>query len=213
MVIDPAVRRPELSAFNAIAERSPVPATYHLPAMHDMASFPEHPLEVVKGLIIFGSGASVHERSSWQVELEEWIRPLLDAGIPALGCCYGHQMLAFMYGGTVEWMFPDRHKLCGIRQVSLLSSPLGTGLVRLPISHAEVVTQLPSRFSRLAQSEDVPIDGMRHESLPIFGFQPHPEATTDFLATHKIPEDLPAQQALNDGATILDRFLALVRAS
>ncbi len=212
MVIDPAVRRPELQSFNAIALRSPVPVSYHLPALHDFASFPEDPLgkNRVHGLILFGSGASVHDRFPWQLELERWCLPLMEAGIPTLGLCYGHQMLAHMFGGRVEWVFDDRHKHKGLRQLTLHTSPLGSGTRCLPISHAEAVTQLPPGFSVLAESPECAIDGLRHDTLPIYGFQPHPEATEDFLDTHGIERNAASLAALSDGAGILDRFLGLL---
>ena len=41
MVIDPALEVPEIESFNGIVARSPIKATYHLPALHSPVSMHE----------------------------------------------------------------------------------------------------------------------------------------------------------------------------
>ncbi|MEQ1842860.1 MAG: hypothetical protein ABL994_20870 [Verrucomicrobiales bacterium] len=52
MVIDPAVRKPELAAYNWLARRSPLPTSYHLPALHGMKSLEKESVETVAGIVL-----------------------------------------------------------------------------------------------------------------------------------------------------------------
>lgn len=208
MVIDPAQRRPELDAFNAMAQASPLPLSYHLPVMFGFDSFQAVNPDYLRGIVILGSGASVNDRSPWQESLEAWLRPHLDRGLPTLGICYGHQMLARMFGGKVQWIYPDGSKYLQLRQITLESelpkhAPHGwagqSGTV--VVSHQEHVAVVPSCMRVLATSSQVACDGLIHESLPIFSFQPHPEAV---LATARgfglsLPPDTGPKLAFGHG--------------
>jgi GMP synthase (glutamine-hydrolysing) len=56
------------------------------------------------GLVITGSSASVYWDRKWIRELKHWVKAAVDVGLPALGICYGHQLLADVTGGRVEDM-------------------------------------------------------------------------------------------------------------
>jgi GMP synthase (glutamine-hydrolysing) len=55
----------------------------------------------IDGLIITGSSAHVHDHEAWSVRCGAWSRAVLEAGVPVLGVCYGHQLLADALGGDV----------------------------------------------------------------------------------------------------------------
>ena len=209
MVIDPGVHTPEIDTFNLIAAFSPIPCTYHLPALFGFASFPQD-FTYVQGIIVLGSAASVHDRLPWQAALEEWLRPAIDSDMPVLGCCYGHQMLAYMFGGDVGFIKETREKLKGVRRVNVVKNRLwNSGERRLIVTHAEAVLQLPAEFELLASSEDITIDGLIHRSKPVFGFQSHPEATKVFLAGHEMLDE-KTLSVLSDGHALLREFVHMV---
>ena len=56
------------------------------------------------GFVVTGSRASVYWDREWIGRLKEWVGDALEAGLPALGVCYGHQLLADVLGGSVESM-------------------------------------------------------------------------------------------------------------
>jgi len=56
------------------------------------------------GFVVTGSRASVYWDREWIGRLKEWVGDALEAGVPALGVCYGHQLLADVLGGSVESM-------------------------------------------------------------------------------------------------------------
>ncbi len=179
VVIDPAVVRPELEAFNQISTLSSHPLTYHLPAMHGMHSL-ERAEKNIKGIIVFGSNSSVNERTDWQKDLESWLMPKLLQKIPTLGICYGHQMIAHMFGGKVDYHSPDQKKNTGFRSVELLPSKLWDNKTlkgELFVNHNEIVVQVPDCMKTVIKSNEYENDGLEHKELPIFTFQPHPETT------------------------------------
>lgn len=210
MVIDPGTRVPELDCFNRIARHAPIPCTHHLPALQGSDSL-WRVGDGVAGIVILGSGASVHDNLAWQSELDQWLLPMLERDVPALGLCYGHQHLAHRLGGEVGFLFDDRTKLRGTREVAVDADRMWgearTG--RMVISHREVVTRLPQGFETRARDEVVAIDAFAHPTRPIWGFQPHPEATTAFTTNNGIPFDEdPA--ILTFGHGYVDAFSAFV---
>ena len=204
-VLDPGTRVPELDCFNRLSRAAAVPLTYHLPALFGLDSLSDDGLA---GVVILGSGASVHDDVAWQHALVDWLRPRLHAGLPALGLCYGHQLLAHVLGGTVDFLREDREKLKGLRQVTVAADRLwgdgGTG--RMVVSHREAVTALPPGCTLRASTEVCAIEAFTHDTLPIGGLQPHPEATVAFTRNNTVPFDAdPAELAFGHG--LVDRFI------
>ncbi|MEA9389819.1 glutamine amidotransferase [Acerihabitans sp. TG2] len=55
----------------------------------------------VSAVMISGSWAMVTDRLPWSERTGAWLRDAFHAGMPMLGICYGHQLLAHALGGTV----------------------------------------------------------------------------------------------------------------
>jgi GMP synthase (glutamine-hydrolysing) len=55
------------------------------------------------GVIVTGSGAMVTDRADWSERSAQWLREAAHAGMPVLGICYGHQLLAHALGGEVGY--------------------------------------------------------------------------------------------------------------
>jgi GMP synthase (glutamine-hydrolysing) len=53
------------------------------------------------GAIVTGSAAMVSDRHDWSERTAAWLRDAAHAGLPLLGICYGHQLLAHALGGEV----------------------------------------------------------------------------------------------------------------
>lgn len=210
MVIDPGVHTPEVDTFNHMCGFAPLPLTYHMPALFGFHSFPSDE-SLVRGIIILGSASSVNDNLPWQKPLEAWLKPLCERGVPVLGLCYGHQMLAHMFGGKVAYMTPGQDKLKGVRKVTFAANPLGiNGSKQLIVTHNEAVTELPDCMEILASSDAVRVDALKHRKWPIFGLQSHPEATVEFLRGHGMLEP-QVIEALADGHDVIKRFFKLTR--
>ena len=53
------------------------------------------------GVIVTGSAAMVTEHRDWSERSATWLHEAAHAGLPLLGICYGHQLLAHALGGQV----------------------------------------------------------------------------------------------------------------
>ncbi|RYY63680.1 MAG: glutamine amidotransferase, partial [Comamonadaceae bacterium] len=53
------------------------------------------------GVIVTGSAAMVPDRHDWSERTGAWLRDAAHAGLPLLGICYGHQLIAHALGGDV----------------------------------------------------------------------------------------------------------------
>jgi len=125
----------------------------------------------IKGLIMSGGPASVYEKDAPKCNAA-----LLDLGLPVLGLCYGHHLIAQMAGGKVE---PARHREYGIA-TAIIDNPVGVlkGLgkrERVWMSHGDTVFALPKDYQVLAHSDNTPIAAFRNTEKPIYGLQWHPE--------------------------------------
>lgn len=207
LVIDPAVRNKELDCLRQVSSLTTLPVTYHLPAMEGMESLRKE-AEGIRGIVLFGSASSVNDRLPWQSSLEEWLMPFLEKGVPTFGCCYGHQMLAHMFGGKVEFRTKEKEKLVGFRKVSLSANRLWgkPQAGEMYVTHNEIVTKVPDTFQVIATSKEVSHDGIAHKTLPIWSFQPHPEATRVFVKDDGQSPPLD-ESRFKFGYSILKNFL------
>ncbi|MFP3523230.1 glutamine amidotransferase [Pantoea sp. SIMBA_072] len=55
----------------------------------------------ISGAILSGSWAMVTDHADWSERSAVWIRAAMDNGLPLLGVCYGHQLMAYALGGEV----------------------------------------------------------------------------------------------------------------
>ena len=180
MVIDPSMKIPEVESFNNISIQSPVRSTYHLPAIHSSDSMYNN-FEETSGIILMGSAASVHDSFKWIKDIQIIIKKAIKRKIPILGICFGHQFIAHIFGGAVDYLW-GKSKKKGVRKVNIFENnsliPRTEDL--LIYSHQEGVISCPPNFQVSASSGMVEIEGLVHKNLPIWTFQPHVESSKEF---------------------------------
>lgn len=54
------------------------------------------------GVLITGSGAMLSTPTEWMDHTATWLRRGVESDVPILGVCFGHQILAYAMGGTIE---------------------------------------------------------------------------------------------------------------
>lgn len=130
-------------------------------------------LKEYKALILSGSPHSVLSQQSPGIDIS-----VLELGIPVLGLCYGHQLLAKSLGGEVCRGTAREYGLAKLflKQPSDLFSGLST-VEQVWMSHGDAVQELPPGFKILASTSDCDCAAVGHESKKIYGLQFHPEVT------------------------------------
>jgi len=190
VVIDPAVHTPEVACYNKLTTMSLLPLSYYLPGVYPAVALPNIEAST-RAIIVLGSASSVHDNLPWQQSLATWLKSACERGIPTLGLCFGHQFLAHIFGGEIGYVTEDQTKLKGMREIRFHQPPVwwqGAPTGSLTVSHREAVVKCPPHFNVMASSPAVHIDGIAHQTLPIWGFQAHPEAIPAFLENQEITD-------------------------
>ncbi|MFJ8743084.1 aminodeoxychorismate synthase component I [Embleya sp. NPDC127516] len=106
-------------------------------------------------------------------------RDLLDRwpDVPVLGVCLGHQAIAHHYGGRVVPGAPRHGHLTRVRhREEDLFDGIPQDFTAVRYHSLRVVEPLPSGLRATAWAEDETVMALRHESLPRWGLQFHPES-------------------------------------
>ncbi|XVH30218.1 type 1 glutamine amidotransferase [Haloferacaceae archaeon DSL9] len=106
------------------------------------------------GLIITGSRSSVYWDEPWISPLIDYVAEAADRGLPILGVCYGHQVLAEALGGRVAGM--DSFELGYTEVEHFDNDELFSGIdERFTVftSHGDAVVDLPPGAELLARNE------------------------------------------------------------
>ena len=130
-----------------------------------------------KGIIFTGGPNSVYDEASPHFDPS-----VLTLGIPVLGICYGHQLMAWMAGGEIcsAGTVSEYGKAELILTPAGGTSPLLAGLPwasTVWMSHTDYVKTPPEGFTVLASTSSCPCAAMADESRRLYGVQFHPEVT------------------------------------
>ena len=206
MVIDPAVVKPAIESYNRIAFSASYPVTYHLPALYGLTSIGQMK-DNIRGIIVMGSAASVHDGHAWQDAIRDILFGAFKKEIPVMGLCYGHQLIAHICGGKVGPLWSGEKKQ-GMRTIRINDHSLWGSAQSGPLiySHQDGIIECPPEFNITAESDLVAIEGIASRSRPVWGFQPHIEATQAFVDDHGLPVANP-KKAFDFGHRILDTFI------
>jgi GMP synthase (glutamine-hydrolysing) len=142
-------------------------AEFHCPA----GEFPEG--FDYDGFVVTGSRASVYWDEEWIGRLKTWTGDAVEAGLPALGVCYGHQLLADVMGGQIEDMGEYEIGYRTVRQDR--ENRLLEGIdaeMTVFTTHSDRVVEAPPGATVFAEN-DYGIHGFRKGR--VFAVQFHPE--------------------------------------
>jgi len=132
------------------------------------------------GVVVSGSAASAYWDEAWIEAASEWIAGAHGRGLPILGVCFGHQLVASALGGRVAAMADDRAAEGGFELGYRSIERVGDSLLLAGLddrftaftSHGDHVAALPPGAEPIARNE-YGLHGFRLGHA--FGVQFHPE--------------------------------------
>lgn len=150
------------------------------------------------------------DRDRVEIELT---RRFCAAKKPILAVCRGHQLLNFFFGGDLIQDIAEKERHDGrsdgtdaLHGTTILPgsflAPLYGGAAVVTSSHHQAVGRLAPVLRAVQWAPDGIVEGLEHESLPIWGVQWHPERQA---FTRR-------REGAADGARLFDAWHALCRA-
>jgi len=147
-------------------------------------ALPERPA----GIVITGSRRLVTEGSIVQDNVKAFVKAFCETGVPVLGVCFGHQILAELFGGHVGFL--PGGKETGTVEVTLterggedvLFSVLPP-VFSVQTSHYETVSEIPESAACTVHGQRDRHHGLVFSSSA-WGVQFHPEFTADIMRTY-----------------------------
>ncbi len=170
----------------------------------------------------------VTEHHDWSERTAKWLANGVEKGMPTLGICYGHQLLAYALGGEVgnnpngrEFGTIEVHLEQAAREDALLGG-LPTPM-KGHVSHTQSVFRLPAEARRLAYSERDPNQAFVINNCA-WGVQFHPEFDAEIVREYTLGHSdvllaeariQPSWAAVSvdtpHGTEILQRFVEVAR--
>ena len=116
----------------------------------------------------------------------------IERGLPILGFCHGHQCINLYFGGTIAPVpkdgspnivhrgkdppyVKDCFHMINVKPGSRLAKGFGTTRMEVNTSHTMCVKDVGESLEVIARSDDGVVEAIEHRTLPITGFQFHPE--------------------------------------
>lgn len=184
------------------------------------------PLNGYAGAVISGSHSMITDYEPWAERSAGWLKEAVRSGLPVLGICYGHQLLAQAFGGTIDYnprgmeIGTVKVRFTMVRNYDPLFKSIPTQ-IEVNVSHSQSVIELPDEAVLLAGNEHDPHQVFRlGESA--WGVQFHPEfnqeITRAYIRTNvdrlirqgQNPQNLLKSCTDGFGKEVLTRFARLI---
>ncbi len=166
--------------------------------------------DICCGVVITGAHCMVTDDLPWSLAIEAWIPMLVQAEVPLLGVCYGHQLLGRAMGGQVD--FHPRGKEVGTFTIRLTqegsADPLFGKLPKqVPVhaTHSQSVLTLPPKAILLAENDFEPHHAFRIGRCA-WGVQFHPEYNSNIMRDYVLKQADTLTRAGQDVNGLLDNL-------
>ncbi|MDW4499686.1 type 1 glutamine amidotransferase [Sulfitobacter sp. D35] len=174
------------------------------------------PLDSFDACVLSGSEIGVYDDRDWLPPLRDFLLRARDARRPLAGICFGHQIMADVFGGKAENVHQGVR--LGVQKFQL------DGLEHNAwVWHQDQVTAIPPGAQVSGEAAYCPVGALDYE-FPAYSVQFHPEFTRDFFdheirqASGKSIDPALAELALQQVATeevapdlVADRFAEVLR--
>ena len=126
------------------------------------------------GYILSGSEKGVYDDTPWMQPLRDWLVAARDAGKPLFGVCFGHQIMADVFGGKAEKVHAP--------EVGVRAFEIGGEVVTGHVWHQDQVTRVPPGATVIGKADYCPIAALAYD-FPAMSVQFHPEYAPDYVST------------------------------
>jgi len=130
----------------------------------------------IKGIILSGGPSTVTKKKFLSIP-----REILSKKIPILGICYGLQLIAKLFGGSIKSLRTKREfgraTLFKKNQSLLIKNFFNTKNQSVWMSHQDVVIKIPKGFKTIASTKESKLTIIENTKRKIYGIQFHPEVT------------------------------------
>lgn len=143
------------------------------------------------GAIISGSQSSVYDDRPWIQTLSRWVEGAITDGLPILGVCWGHQLLAQILGGTVKG---GPYELGYVEVEQEHDDPIWAGIPNpftVFATHSDHVVETPPDATVLA-SNSTGLQAFKQDHVYAVQFHPEYDLQTAKAMIHS--KDLPEHQ-------------------
>ena len=126
-----------------------------------------------EGVIVGGSEFGVYDDTDWMQPLRLFLQACRDQSKPVFGICFGHQIMADVYGGKAE-------KAVIGNVVGCRAFDYGGGNPDAYVWHQDQVTKVPPAARVTGSADHCPVGALDYE-FPARSVQFHPEYTAEHL--------------------------------
>jgi GMP synthase-like glutamine amidotransferase len=130
----------------------------------------------VKGVILSGGTGNPYE----PLNLTSNFVALMNFDVPTIGFCLGYEIIAVTHFARIRKLpaYQNRKEMVTI---TAPEDPLFAGLTKTEIplreKHRYHVPKVATPLECIGHSKICPVEIIRHQSKPIYGFQSHPEVS------------------------------------
>ncbi len=130
----------------------------------------------IKGIILSGGPSTVTKKKFLSIPKE-----IISKKIPILGICYGLQLIAKLFGGSIKSLKTKREFGRAIlfkkSQSLLIKNLFNTKNKSVWMSHQDAVIKAPKGFKIIASTKESKLTIIENTQRKIYGIQFHPEVT------------------------------------
>ncbi len=135
-----------------------------------------------RGWLISGSPAAAYDSDDWIGALRSFILKVPETA-PLVGICFGHQLMAQAFGGTVA---KGPHLALGLQEYRIMHRAGwmegGGESFRLPVAHQDQVQSIAPDADLLAANGFTPFGMLSYRGRRAMSLQSHPEFEPGFVA-------------------------------
>ena len=130
--------------------------------------------EEFDGYILSGSDKGVYDDTPWMQPLRDFLIAAKQAEKPLFGVCFGHQIMAEVFGGKAEKVGDP---VVGVRAFDVDGKDAPAH-----VWHQDQVTKIPSGAKVIASADYCPVAALAYD-FPAMSVQFHPEYTPEYVST------------------------------